>query len=268
MLKNKTLLSFILFLLFSLLFFPVVAFASDASLSKPFSYKGNITSGSLVSLVPGESNTVELASQSNASNLVGVAVSENQSLIEVNPTNNTIQVATQGSVYALVSDVNGQINMGNQIAISPFNGVGMKASVGSTVIGVAQSSFNSSSLAKNMVVLTKSGKKKTIRLGYIKILILLGQAKSPTVINGLQNFTEAITGKPISTTRVIISFIIAVLGLVSIITIVYASIDGTIISIGRNPLAKNNVFRILRNVAYFAVIILIICVSAVYLLLR
>ena len=268
MLKNRHILFFILFFLVSLLVFPIIAFASDASLSKSFNFSGNITNGSLVSLTPSKENTVELANESNSSNLVGVSISNNQSLIEVNPSSNTIQVATQGSVYALVSDVNGSISMGNQIAVSPFSGVGMKANVGSTVIGVAQSSFNAKSTAKKMSVYTKSGKKQTIRVGYIKILILLGQAKSPTVINGLQNFTEALTGKPISNTRVIISFVIAVLGLVSIITIVYASIDGTIISIGRNPLAKSNVFRILRNVAYFAVIILIICVSSVYLLLR
>ena len=193
---------------------------------------------------------------------------QHQSLIEVNPSVNTVQVATQGSVYVLVSDVNGGISVGNQIGVSPFYGVGMKASVGSTVIGVAQSSFNSSSSAKKMIVYTKSNKKEIINVGYIKVLILLGQAKSPSVITGLQNFTEAITGKPISTIRVIASFVVAILGLVSIITIVYASIDGTIISIGRNPLAKNNVFRILRNVAYFSLIILIICVVTVYLLLR
>ncbi len=268
MLKAKNKLFYIIILGLAFLLTPLTVYAAGTSLSKAFHYDGNVPPGSLVSVVSNKPNTVETSNQTNASDLIGVAIPNNQSLIEVNPSHGTLQVATEGSTYALVCDLNGDISVGDQITVSPFNGVGMRANTGSSVIGIAQSSFNAKSSLKSINVYTKSGRKQTIKVGYVKILILIGYAKSPSVVNGLQNLTEALVGKPISITRVIISFIIAVLGLVSIITIVYASIDGTIISIGRNPLAKNNVFRILRSVSYFSVIILVLCVVAIYLLLQ
>src|SRR5665213_1163523 len=101
--------------------------AASASISKSFHSNQVIPNGSLVSFIPTKSGYVQLANTSNGSNLAGVALATNQSLLAVNPNQGTVQVATSGSVDVLVSNVNGNIVPGDYIAVSPFNGVGMKA---------------------------------------------------------------------------------------------------------------------------------------------
>lgn len=244
------------------------AYAYSSTISKAFNYNGNPVNGSIVALNSVSSNTVSAASEQNQKNLVGVVVNGNQSLLAVNPANDTTQVATEGTVYCLVSTVNGNISTGDQISVSPFSGVGMKAVSGDKTIGIAESSFSRSSKGQNFPEKTVSGQTVNVFIGYIKLLILIGPSNnSSSVVNGIQNFTEALVGKQISLDRIIISLVIASLAIISIITIAYSSIDGAIISLGRNPLAKKNIFHVLRNISGFSILILIFAAGVVYLLL-
>ena len=245
-----------------------VCYGLTSSLSKSFNSIGAINNGYIVSLDSLNSNTVQLATISNQSNIVGVVVDPNQSLLAVNPTQNTIQVATEGSTYVAVTNLNGSIKMGNQIAVSPLNGVGMLAYPGSKVVGVAQENFGANSKGREFTIRNKAGSKVRVKVGFIKILILIGSTNnSSSLVGGVQNFTEALVGKSISSLKIIVSLIIASLGVVSIITIVYSAIDGTIVAIGRNPLARKNIFRVLRNVSFFAIIVLILSLLSIYLII-
>ena len=267
MLKIK-ILSFMVSLGLILLLGSSICYGLASSLSKSFDSVGNINNGYIVSLDSLSSNTVQVATTYNQNNIVGVAVNPSQSLLAVNPSQNTIQVATEGSAYVAVTNLNGSIKMGNQIAISPLNGVGMLAYPGSKVVGVAQETFSSNSTGKYFTIKTKAGSKVRVKVGFIKILILVGSTNnSSSLVGGVQNFTEALVGKSISSLKIVVSLVIASLGIVSIITIVYAAIDGTIVAIGRNPLARKNIFRVLRNVSFFAVIVLILSLLSIYLII-
>lgn len=248
--------------------------ASSANISHSYGVKGVITSGSLVSLDPSHPNFVVLANTSNGQQLLGVAVAANDSLLAVGSTTDVgmIQVATSGTVSALVSSINGPINVGDQIAVSPFNGVGMKATSSSTqIIGLAQTAFSNSTVGATPEKVTdKNGNTTETRVGYIKLGIALGGNLSGdlTQLNSLQRLAKSLTGHTVSTARALISFVVAVVSGLAIVVLIYASIYGSIISVGRNPLAKYAVFRSLAAVLGMAVLIASVASVTIFLLLR
>lgn len=249
--------------------------ASSANISHSYGANEVITSGSLVSLDPSHPNFVVLANTSNSQQLFGVAVAANDSLLAIGATTDagTIQVATSGTVSALVSSINGPINVGDQISVSPFNGVGMKASSSSTqIIGLAQTAFSNSTTGGTPEKVTdKNGNTTEIKVGYIKLGIAIGSnvdSSNGIQLNFLQKLAKSITGNTVSTIRALISFVTAIVSGLAIAVLIYASIYGSIISVGRNPLAKYAVFRSLAAVLGMAVLIAAVASVTIFLLLR
>jgi hypothetical protein len=247
------------------------ASASSANISHSYQSAGSIATGSLVSLNPTKANFVETSNTDNGVRVFGVVVNSADSLLAVNAQNGSVQVATSGTATALVSDVNGPIKVGDQVAVSPFDGIGMKASSGSRVIGLAQSAFNSKSPgAERQTVKNDAGTPKEIALGNLRVNISPGAASggSDDTINGLQKLVRSITGKVIPTARIIVALVITVVTLVALIALVYGSVYSTIISVGRNPLAKYAIYRSMGAVLAMAVITAAVAMGVVLLLLR
>lgn len=241
------------------------ASASSANISHSYYSENNIQNGSLVSLNSLHSNYVEPSNSSNGEQLLGVAVASNDSLLAVDPTQGEVQVATSGTANTLVSNINGSITVGDQISVSPLDGLGMKASPGEYVIGLAQTQFNASTPgAVTESIQDKAGKSTQIQVGYVRLGIAIGAdatSGSENKLSGLQAITENLTGHVVSTARIVVSLIIAIVSFVALVTLIYASIYGGILSIGRNPLAKSAVFRSMGSV--FGMVILIAAVASV-----
>lgn len=246
--------------------------ASSANISRSYQGSGDIVNGSVVSLDPKRSDYVQPANTTNGPRLLGVAVASDDSLLAVDSTPGDVQVATSGSASVLVSDLGGDIKVGDQISVSPFNGVGMKAAVGSRVLGLAQTTFDKNVTgASRRTVTDKSGKQSQISVGFARVTIAVGgNANDPAYenLNDLQRFARSITGRTVSTPRIIISLVVVAVSLLALITLVYASIYSSIISIGRNPLAKYAVFRTLGSVLGMAALTTLVASVTVYLLLR
>jgi hypothetical protein len=246
--------------------------ASSANISHSYHASGSVSNGSLVSLDPLESDHVQPANTDNGSRLLGVTVAGNDSLIAVDATPGLVQIATSGSASALVSTVNGDIAVGDQIGVSPFDGIGMKALPGSRVIGLAQTAFNSHTSGKiTRQVTDKQGKTSSISVGYVRVSIAIGTYAGGTDVanlSPLQRFARSITGHVVSTPRVALSVAIAIIAILALVTLIYASIYGSIISIGRNPLAKYAVFRSLASVVGLALITAGIAGVTIFFLLR
>lgn len=251
-------------------FSSAVVFA--ATFSRAYDTTSSITNGSLVSLDPLHANSVVLANSANGPQLVGVAVAANDSLLAVDATSGSgkVQVATSGTANVLVSNVNGAISAGDQVSVSPFSGVGMKAVSGAQVIGLAQTAFNETTVGGTPERVTdKNGKTTQILVGYIKLNIAvssstLGDGQS----NSFQKFAKSLTGHNVSTFRAVISFVVAVVATLALVVLIYASIYGGIISIGRNPLAKYAVFRSLASVLGMATLTASVASATIFLLLR
>jgi hypothetical protein len=87
-------------------------------------------------------------------------------------------------------------------------------------------------------------------------------------LSGLQRFARSLTGHEVSTPRIVISLVIAILTIVAIIVLMYAGIYGSIVSIGRNPLARVSIFRALSRVLAMALLAFVVAFGFIYLLLR
>ena len=248
--------------------------AASANISHSYGSSVTITTGSLVSLDPLHTNYVVPANTNNGLQLLGVVVNSKDSLLAVNSSSDigTIQVATNGTASVLVSDVNGDINVGDHVSVSPFNGVGMKAAEGDQTIGLAQSAFSSKVTGATLERVTdKAGKITEVNVGYLSLGISIGSVPTPTGSNRqniLQRIVKSSTGRSVSTFRASLALIITISAGVALVVMIYASIYGGIISIGRNPLAKFAVFRSLFSVLGIAGLTALVASATIYLLLR
>lgn len=249
-----------------------IARAVSANISYSYAGDKDIVTGSLVSLDSEIDNFVEPANLNTANKLVGITVAVDDSLVAIDSADNKIQIATSGVVNALVSDVNGTIKTGDQIAVSPFNGVGMKAEPGSRIVGLAQTALGANgNKAVPKEVTDKNSKKQTINVGFVRVSIAIGsvpRAAEEAQQNVLQRIAKSITGHYVSTTRLVVSSIIAIIALLALVTLIYTSVYGTILAVGRNPLAKSSIFRALWSVMGLVVITSFVAVGTIYLIIR
>src|SRR4051812_39290739 len=79
--------------------------ASSANISHSYKSSGAIAAGSLVSLDPARASYIVAANTGNARHLLGVTVASGDSLLAVDETGGDAQVATSGTVSALVMDL-------------------------------------------------------------------------------------------------------------------------------------------------------------------
>lgn len=247
-----------------------IASASAPTLSKAYSASTNIAPGSIVRLVPGSHNLIAPANTSNPSGLIGVSESTNNSLLAINPSKTTVQVALGGDVETLVSNISGAITQGSYVAVSPFGGMGMASSPGNNVIGIAEANFNSSTPgAKEQKVTNKAGHSLTIWTGQIPVKVDVGVAPdSNSNINVLQKLARSITGHVIPTGRVVIALVIAMTAFTTLVTLTYSATFSSIISIGRNPLARGAILQGLSSLVLIAMGIGVVASLLIYLLLR
>lgn len=246
--------------------------ASSANISHSYSGAGNIATGSLVSLDSSQDNYVLPANLDTANRLVGIVVAENDSLVAIDSAGDKLQIATSGIANALVSDVNGSVKTGDHIAVSPFSGVGMKAQPGSRIIGLAQTTLgeNTTKLVTRQIT-DKDGKKQPIQVGFVRVSIAIGSVPAAVTDadkNVLQRLAISVTGKPVSTARLVISSAIAIIAILALVTLIYTSVYGTIVAVGRNPLAKASIFRALWSVAGLVLVTSVVALGTIYLIIR
>ena len=247
--------------------------AAPQSISIGYKTVTTIKTGSIVSLDTSTQGEIIPANTINEQHLVGVTISEQQSLLAVNDATDTTQVVSEGVAETLVSTVNGSISIGSQIGVSPLSGVGARAIAGSKVVGTAESSFSSSTsgaISENIYDI--SGNKHKIYIGYVLVLIAVGSANNNIVntgfLNSLHNFVSNITGHTVSTTGLLLVFVIVIVAFISIVVLIYSAISGGLVSIGRNPLAKTSILTSLIQIFAMVLIIAAVSVTIIYFILR
>jgi hypothetical protein len=254
-----------------LILFTCTKVMADGNVSHAYKTTDNISNGDIVSLQIGSNNTAQLANRTSSNRLLGVAVTPNSSLLVINPEEGSVQVVVSGSTKVLASTIDGPIQIGDQISVSPLDGIGMKANYGYSVVGVATSNLSSSSKNHTTVkdVVNSNGKKIPVTIGYVNLTISLNASldQGTGVSSRLQNITERITGKTVSVNRIIISLIILIISVIALFVLIYTSIYSSIMSIGRNPLAKQNIIHSLYFVLVAAIFIAALAAISIFLLL-
>jgi len=257
-------------LLIALMGAPAVIAQNSAAISQGFSTtEKEVLGGSIVSLQEGKNSTVRLANTDRVDEMVGVAADE--PLVELGDAGKTVQVVTSGMTKAFVSNINGDVKAGDKITASPINGVGMKATSSSLIVGTAQVDLVSANLTARTVK-DKSGGTQTVQIGTIPIQInisyyALDEQQRTVIPLFLQQVANSVAGKDVSVARVAVGTLVLLMGFASVGVLLYASIRSSIISIGRNPLSEKAVHKSLLGVGVISISILLVMLFTIYLIL-
>jgi len=260
-------------LLSLLLGFSLTSVASAiTTISQGYLTKDQLPLGSLVSLQKNSSDHVDIATIDNVNSLLGVVIDPGTSLLSVSTSKDAqVQVATSGVVQALVSDINGKVNDGDNITASPISGVGMRATVNTKVIGVAQDSLTGTTGSKQTYK-DKSGKEHTALIGTVPVLVNVSsffkQPEKTIIPQTLQNVANSLAGKSVKPVPIIISGAIFLITLIVVSSIIYSMIRSSIISVGRNPMSQSAVYRDLVQMSALVMGILTVATLAIYLILK
>lgn len=249
----------------------IIALAADVS--RAFSSTQVLAPGTVVSQDTNNQNNVVAANEQTANNVLGAVVANDGSLLSIDTSASTVQVAVNGRANVLVSTLNGDIKIGDLIATSSISGVGAKATSTGKVFGIAQHAFNGSDAsAYSQNVEQTTGESKPVKIGTIAVVITLGQ--QATASKNSQNkmgFTELlskIAGKQVSLPRIILSGLIVSISLVIVTIMIFAAIKNGITATGRNPLAKSAIFESLAQIMALVALICVVSITLSYAVLR
>ena len=247
----------------------ITSASASPLITQGFNTTQTINIGSIVSLSQGSQTNVVASNTNNARSLVGVVIASNNAQVSLTSGLNQVQVATSGVNQVLVSDFNGKIATGEEITASPIDGVGMLATDNAEVIGTAQGSFPNASATKQNIKTTTGS--ETINIGDVPVLISVGYfTKQPTktlIPTAIQNLVNAIAGKQVKTLPIIISAVIFLFTLIAVVSIIYSLIHGSIISVGRNPMAQTAIYRNVMQLSALVVGIIAVALFAIFMIL-
>jgi hypothetical protein len=178
-------------------------------------------------------------------------------------------VATSGTVPVLVSDINGGIKDGDAITASGIDGVGMKATINTKIIGVAQEDLTDNN-SSHQTYKDKDGTHH-LQIGLISVLVNVAyyykQPEKTIIPTAVQNVANAIAGKKVDSVPILISSGIFLVTLFVVATIIYAMIRSSIISVGRNPMSQAAVYRDVMQMSALVVGIIGAAVVSIYMVL-
>lgn len=213
-----------------------------------FGYKSGdgVVNGMIVSVKGDNTDSVEPANVNNASYVVGVAIDPLESAVVLDD-NDSVYVAAEGSARVFVSNLNGDIEAGDLITVSTIDGVGRKKSDGvdgEKVVGVAKASFNKSTPGASKQTLENAG---DVSVGLIEIELLVGDPSTGSAAddgsNVLVRIGRKIAGKPVSLGQMIITATVVIVAFFVSGALLYGSMRGSFISIGRNPLSAKTIYQ-------------------------
>lgn len=254
----------------SCLAIPLSVFAVT-QISQSYSTDDKLSLGSIVSLVNNSSEQVVAAASNNVGNLLGVVINQGNSVLSLsNGKEGQAEVATNGILQVLVSDINGSISAGDHITASPIAGVGMKASTNVRVLGTAQGSLSNDTGSQQKYTDDK-GVEHSVLIGEIPVLINVSyyfkEPDKTLVPTAIQNIANTLAGKEVSPLPIIISSGIFIVTIVVVAIIIYSMVRSGVISVGRNPMSQSAIYRDIIQLSALVLVILAVGMIAIYLVL-
>lgn len=266
--KNRRYLSGAL-LLVALISLPTAG--ATTLISQAFISGTKLPTGSIVSLQKGTTDRVDAATTQNADYLLGVVIDDSNSQISITSNqDNQVYVATSGNQHVLVSDINGDISIGDPITASPIKGVGMKATSNIRIVGVAQDSFPNKT-ARKQSYKDESGNNQSTQIGQMPVSINIAyyyqQPEKTLIPQAVQNIANAMAGRKVDTLPILLSIAIFIMAMIIVVSIIYSMIRSSIISVGRNPMSQSAVYRNVIHLSSLVILILGVSVGSIYMIL-
>jgi hypothetical protein len=225
-----------------------------------------LQTGMVVALsVDGSSgSSVERASQDSSNRVVGIVTTLNNSLVTVSSSTAKVLVESEGQTDAYVSDINGKVNQGDLLILSPLKGILMKSGdAPATVIGIAADDAS----ATVPYSYQEEGQAKETQIAKIKINLNHQGGGNAGVLpsdSALARLGRSLVGKDVGEARVLIALILFIIVLIAEGGIIYGAVSSAITALGRNPLAGKIIRNELLRVVAIALIVLLVGLAAVY----
>ncbi len=148
---------------------PVPALALSTYIAESYTSEEALPMSSIVSLKENASDSVVATNTGNVDTMIGVVIDRSDASISVsNGKDKQVQVAKNGTLQVLVSDINGSVEQGDYVTGSPINGVGMRATGSTKVIGIAQNSLTNGVAQK---IKGSDGVEQNVKVGTVTILV-------------------------------------------------------------------------------------------------
>lgn len=210
---------------------------------------------------------VEAATEEDLQRIIGVTTTVEDSSITVASSGQTIFVESGGEVRVYVSDVNGEIRQGQQLTLSPLNGILAVANDNSRIIlGTALEDFPAAG-SQSHEIDTNDGK-ETTNIALMNInLDTKNLVNTSEAASSLEQLGRSVAGKEVNELRVIVALVIFLLVLFAEGGIIYGAASSSITSIGRNPLAGRVIKKQLFQVMFVAFGVLSVGLVSIYLIL-
>ncbi len=244
--------------------------AQAAGLSFGFGNSKDVVDGMIVSVDQQDTDSIVQATVNNADYVVGVSVNQASSAV-VFDNDDSVYVASEGTVDVFVSTVGGDIEKGDLITVSTIGGAGKKKQEGfdgQKIVGVAREDFSKDSPSAELITLENAG---GVYVGLISIELLVGE---PAVgqdqndgDNVLIRIGRRIAGKPVSLSQVVLTASVIVVTFVVSGALLFGAIKGSFTSIGRNPLSAKTIYRGMTRASLISLTVMILGILAGYVVL-
>ena len=232
--------------------------------------------GMIVGLKKDDPRKVEPINSDAFDRIHGVVIGANESAVLLGREDEKIYVASGGRFPVLVSNQNGTINIGDYVAVSSVNGIGMRAGdIEPVILGKAIETFDASNkdnVKSAVTVKDANGQEQQLAVGVVMVDVSIG--KNPMLKSNndlptaLRRASELVAGKPVSPIRVYMSFAVLIVATAISGSLIYSAVRSSITAIGRNPLSKKAIMRGLFQVVIIGLIVFISGIFGVYLLLK
>ncbi len=250
----------------------------SGAVTQSYSAEQSVQLGMIFQLKEKDGNTVEPLKNKDSKNILGVVIPSSNATIVLSPAvakEQQVLVATSGKHSVIVSNQNGQIKIGDYLAISAVDGVGMKANTKQEqVFGKAASNFTGTANVIGSVKLKDTlNKESVVTLGRIAVDINISHNPlTQKTVDFLPAFMSSIAvqvaDKPVSVARIYLATLILLVTALISGNMMYSGIRGGMIAVGRNPLSKKSIIKSLIQTVMAGLIIFVVGILAVYLLLK
>ncbi len=240
---------------------PSPALAITTYIAESYTAEEALPMNSIVSLKSNSNDSVVAANTSNVDTMIGVTIDRNDASITVtNGKENQVQVAKSGTLQVLVSDINGAVEQGDYITASPINGVGMRATGSTKVIGIAQNGLTG---GVAQTIKNGDGTEQSVKVGTVPVLVSVSgyieKSENSFIPRPVQEIANTLAGRTVSPLPILLSLGVFLVTLIVVTIIIYSMVRNGIISVGRNPLSSSAIYR---NVIQLSVLVLGILVGA------
>lgn len=234
-----------------------------ASIAQGYSTKDDqLVVGMAASLVSPEtvgSGEVERATSTTQDKYVGIVTTKETSSVVITGKSQDIFITTSGQTKALVTDVGGEIKTGDHLTLSPLRGYLMKGNSSDLKsVGVALEDFPAPNSSK-LDITDAANQPRSVQVASMGV-----ETRKPEFVDVtysrrplLSSFARSLTGKEVSQWQVAVALIIFFVLLVAIGSVIYSAVHSTIEALGRNPLAKADIYKEFMQVLIISVCILI-----------